>query len=179
MYTFLPLPKGSADRFRRAVPSGLPPTACWPWSGILDTCGYGKLFIRGKYIGAHRVALALSLDREIQAGKHVLHSCHNRACCNPAHLREGTHLENIREAVAHGSFSRLPKGAAWWAIHGHEARGGEKNGNARLTAQQVVEIRRRAAAGEVKADLAREFRVEWVTINKIVKRLIWRRVDDA
>lgn len=76
------------------------PDACWPWRGGLGTHGYGATRIkengRWRSAGAHQVAHYLASGRwERKAeGRQVRHLCHNRLCCNPAHLRGGTALEN-------------------------------------------------------------------------------------
>lgn len=33
---------------------------------------------------------------------HVLHSCNNKSCVNPSHLRRGTHAENMRDKCVNG-----------------------------------------------------------------------------
>ena len=53
---------------------------------------------------------------------------------------------------------------------------GERVGSAKLTADAVVEIRRRVGAGESKAALARAFGVTDVLVGKVVRREIWRHV---
>lgn len=64
------------------------------------TNGYGQTRVRmdGRWrsAGAHQVAYFLATGRwERKAdGRLVRHLCHNRPCCNPAHLRGGTPLDN-------------------------------------------------------------------------------------
>ena len=50
---------------------------------------------------------------------------------------------------------------------------GERNGHAKLTYQQVHDIRRRVAAGETQRSLAVEHGVTFQTINKVVQRETW------
>jgi hypothetical protein len=67
---------------------------CWEWWGACNSRGYGVVRWHGKLVLAHRLALRLALGRALRRGKLVLHSCHNRRCCNPAHLSEGTASRN-------------------------------------------------------------------------------------
>jgi len=81
------------------------PDACWPWAGPLDRKGYGVIFHVGGQTGpnwsAHRAAWTL-LVGPIPAGMHVLHTCDNPPCCNPAHLFLGTNDDNVADMVAKG-----------------------------------------------------------------------------
>lgn len=64
------------------------------------TNGYGQTRVkmdgRWRAAGAHQVANFLSTGRweRKSEGRLVRHLCHNRRCCNPAHLRGGTPLQN-------------------------------------------------------------------------------------
>lgn len=70
---------------------------CWPWKGnSFSRNGYGRINYKGKLLIAHRVAYRIA-KKDINEGMHILHSCDNPPCCNPAHLREGTHLENMAD----------------------------------------------------------------------------------
>jgi hypothetical protein len=80
------------------------PDECWPWLGAMGSNGYGRF--RVPILGvehAHRVALALSLGRGI-IGAFACHRCDNKPCCNPAHLYEGNHESNTRDAIERHRF---------------------------------------------------------------------------
>lgn len=100
------------------------PTGCMEWSRCRFAQGYGVVRMNGKNMKAHRISLEHYLGRPIQDTMFVLHSCNNPPCCNPEHLREGSHQENMDDKLRAG---RQPRG--------------ETNGKAKLTAQQVGEIR--------------------------------------
>lgn len=91
----------NAAEFWARVDRSAGPEGCWPWVGCLDANGYGWLRWHGERSRAHRVALELD-GRPVPAGWHGLHSCHFPRCCNPAHLRPGTHRENMQDRVQAG-----------------------------------------------------------------------------
>lgn len=67
---------------------------CWLWQASKNLDGYGRFRVNGVKKQAHHVAMYLKSG---QWPAYVLHSCDTPACCNPSHLREGTHQENIAE----------------------------------------------------------------------------------
>jgi hypothetical protein len=111
-------PQEHADRFWQKVDRSGGPDACWPWLG---TCylrgGYGELKRNGKKLRAHRVAYELIKGL---LTNNALHTCDNPKCCNPAHLYDGTQINNIDDMTRRGR-SRLgtnrnpPRGAAHWS----------------------------------------------------------------
>lgn len=83
-------------------------TGCWVWKGHTYSNGYGVLKVFGKDVSAHRYSYELHKG-SIPPGMDILHSCDNRKCINPEHLRAGTHQENMEEAARRG---RMPRGKA-------------------------------------------------------------------
>lgn len=127
---------------------------CWLWTASTNSCGYGSLY-RGWgdfRIAAHRLSYELHVG-PVPDGLCVLHSCDVRRCVNPAHLSLGTPDDNMRDMRVR-----------------------DRQRYTKLTAGGVLEIRSRAANGETKAALAREFGVAPATIRKVVHRKKWRHV---
>ena len=108
---------------------------------------------------AHRVAFEFHHKRPIEDGKILLHSCDNRKCCNPNHLREGTHKDNSDDKFARGRFVRMCK---------------ESNGNSKLTSDQIQIIRHRYKTERISQEkLGKEYGVSQHAISKIVRGVAW------
>ncbi len=84
---------------------------CWPWLGGRYDSGYGAFYVNGQNTNAARVSCSIC-NGEIPKGMLVLHSCDNPPCCNPFHLRSGTHKENSKDMADRG---RRITGDAHWA----------------------------------------------------------------
>lgn len=137
--------------------------SCWIWVGGSNSYGYGNIWNSGRKVLASHVSWELH-NGPIPEGLCVLHNCpggDNPICVNPAHLFLGTKAVN--------NSDRAQKGR-------NRDQRGEKNSTSRLTAQQVIEIRRRIAAGEIQRNLATEYGVHYCTISDIKVRKIWKHV---
>lgn len=137
------------------------PDECWPWLGGIDLPdGYGYFagFARLK-VRAHRFAYELEVGK-IGPGRLVLHSCDNPPCVNPAHLRLGSPADNIDDRRVRG---RAPRG-----VNHHSAK---------LTEDQVREIRRRWTGGEKQTALAERFGITQSSISRIVRGQDWIHVE--
>jgi len=86
---------------------------CLIWQGYRNPEGYGVIVERGRLRLVHAVAWELEHGR-IRRGRVVLACEHNRACCNPAHLRAATPRQRNRERhpriAAQIAKTRCPKG---------------------------------------------------------------------
>ena len=153
------------ERFWKMADQSNGPDSCWNWTGDHNRHGYGLFYVHKKTVTAHRMAYRLAFG-EIPEGLFVLHGCDNRSCVNPAHLRAGTHEDNMRDMISRGRQSRKAP----------PLRLGEKAPSAVLTEEQVREIRQRRANGELGVKLAKEFGVTPENISSIVLRKSWEHV---
>lgn len=78
-----------------------PATGCWLWTSSLQTGGYGTVRIQGETWLTHRASWHVHRG-PIPPGKHVLHACDVRPCCNPDHLFLGTPKDNHDDMLAKG-----------------------------------------------------------------------------
>ena len=116
-------------------------TPCWVWTAYIIKSGYGILNAEGEKLRAH----CFSYERHygVSVGKmHVLHRCDNPPCVRPDHLFLGTHQDNMADKQSKG---RQPRG--------------EKSGQAKLTARDVLGIRQMLAGGASQHATAEEYGV--------------------
>lgn len=154
----------TADRFWSHVDKSGGPDACWPWTAALDEQGYGYFTADRKGIRAGRFALQLKLGRQLARGEVTRHgdSCTTRACCNPVHLSPGTQADNIADRDRLGRTAR-----------------GERQWKAKLTEDEVAEIKERLAAGEKQVHIAPDYGVCSMTISHIARGNNWKHVAPA
>ncbi len=147
-----------SDRFWSKVEKS---EGCWLWVGHRNKAGYGKLRngSQHKYLLAHRASWLLA-HGELPDELLVCHKCDNPPCVRPDHLFLGTDADNQRDMMRKGRKVVPPQY-------------GERNPRAKLTAEQVIEIRRRYAEGETQTKLGMEYGVSQAAIGYIVRGEHW------
>lgn len=141
------------NRFWGRVEIGSP-DSCWEWIGTMHGSGYGVISgkLYGTHVGkilSHRAAWIMTNGPTPDAantGPHgwvVMHTCDNRKCVNPAHLRLGRQADNVADMDNKERRVTVVKAGA-------------KHARAKLTPEQVAEI---LASDEEHKVLAERFGV--------------------
>mgnify|MGYP001593407743 CR=1 FL=1 len=71
---------------------------CWIWNGKPASTGYGKTWVKGKTVNAHRYMFEKTKG-QIPAGFQLDHLCRIPLCVNPSHLEIVTPAENTRRGL--------------------------------------------------------------------------------
>ena len=142
------------------------PSACWPWTRFRGNKGYGLFGIKGgKAKRAHRHAYELT-HGPIPKGLYACHHCDNPPCCNPAHIFIGTQKDNMQDAI------HKNRRADRWSNHHPE----ETHPSARLTVDQVHDIRSAHTSGTTQSQLARQYNIAVMTVHNLVNRKTWKQI---
>jgi hypothetical protein len=138
------------------------PDGCWYWTDHTNSrMGYGAIKIGTQNRYAHQVSWEL-YKGEIPDGIHVCHSCDNPLCVNPHHLWLGTNKQN-----AHDRDKKRRN-------VNHK---GEKHGMAKLSNDQVLQIKNELKNGAQGRDIANRFGVLEQTVSYIKSGKQWRSIQ--
>lgn len=131
------------------------PDACWYWKGKKDPTIYYRTKLRGKEVKVYRASWEF-VNGPIPEGLCGLHKCDNPPCCNPSHIFVGTAIDNVQDRTRKGRSAR-----------------GAKNAWAKLTEQDVIEIRKSTETGTV---LAIKYKLDATSISDIRRRKTWKHI---
>ncbi len=135
---------------------------CWNWTGATlprKTGGHGQIGFQRRVIGVHRISAMLhhlltpdNVEFTLDSHFHILHTCNNPRCVNPAHLYAGTHKQNM-EDLARAGNRRLPRG--------------DQHHGTKVTNQQVQEIRKLRQSGITRRIVAEQFGISITHVTRI------------
>lgn len=101
---FVGPPKNVLERLLLSIPTELDESICWPCT-FKPVGKNGHMVIRlddKTRRMVHRVAWEAHNAEPVPEGMIVMHTCDNPPCCNPSHLRLGTHADNTADMYAKG-----------------------------------------------------------------------------
>jgi len=124
----------------------------------VDKDGYATVRIAGKTYRVHKL-VANAFIGPTPTGYEVGHVDGDSSNNAVENLKYCTHVENIADKTLHGTMAN-----------------GSNNGNSRLKETQVVEIKRRIAAGESSANVALDYGVVEGTIDHIKQGRTWKHL---
>lgn len=128
---------------------------CLPWPFGDNGNGYGQVRFEGTSRYPHRIMCGWVHGQSPSPLHQAAHSCGNRLCVNPQHLRWSDQSGNELDKVGHGRDIR-----------------GERHPNAKLTEKDVLEIR--ALEGSLThEEMAQKFNIGSVHVHRILQRTRW------
>lgn len=144
-----------------------PNSGCWLWLATVDPKGYGRLTIRKRPVGAHRVSYALHHNCPVNVEGFICHHCDNSYCVNPEHLYLGNPASNVDDMMRRGR--NRPGG---------KPQPGEQNPRAVLTEADVLRIRKERPSIPSR-QLARRYGVSNSAIERIRNRTYWKHLREV
>lgn len=134
-------------------------SGCWLGEGKPDKWGYIRIQLGSRREGNRRKMLLHRFSYEafvgpIPEGELLQHICDAPRCCSPFHLVPGSDADNMADAARKGRKRK------------------------KLTPGQIHEIRRQAEAGVPVATIAKQCKVSWSMVYKILRGEVWQHVKE-
>lgn len=129
---------------------------CVEWPFSKTESGYGFFTNDGVRYRVNRFVCRRVYGEPSSEDLDAAHSCGNRLCVNPSHLRWATRKENCADRLIHGTENV-----------------GEKNGQAKLTEEDVREIRALLESGMKRKLIADRFHISLSHLDAIRARTKW------
>lgn len=134
------------------------PYCCWPWKGKKGN-KYTTTLVRGKGIGAHRLAWELGNKRTMPDDHQAAHYCHWRRCCNFMHIHSATQRENYADSIRDKRMAS-----------------GECHPHSKLTKQTATEALHLKTLSWTHQAIAEHLNVSKSTITNLIARDIWKEI---
>lgn len=147
----------------------IPECGCWLFVGTLNNKGYGQFSVnengKWKNVLAHRYSYQMLIGPP--SGFEVMHLCDTPSCCNPNHLRLGTHSENMQDCARKGR-ANTPRNRPTFP-NGYKTKGQYKTRPAKISAAQRIEMQKLKSEGMKSKDLAEMFGVHKHYVAKLLR----------
>lgn len=128
----------------------------WPFKS-LQTSGYSLVMRKGRPSSGHRIVCEAVNGPSPSPMHQAAHSCGNKLCCNPRHIRWATQSENEADKIGHGTHVK-----------------GERNPMAKLDTGKVAKIREAISLGMSQQSVADQFKVSRRCIGMIANNSTWK-----
>lgn len=168
------------------------PDGCHQWQASWSTTGYGKFFVAGRLVQAHRYAYERARGL-VPDGLVLDHLCRNRLCVNPEHLEAVPQRVNLARGRSPGALAHqrgtCGKGHPFTLRHGKNfcaicAAEREQRRNVRRKAERHARGLRGLATHCRKGHRFTEQTTAWITradgsrtrYCRICKNATWRRM---
>lgn len=142
---------------------------CFEFKGA-SSRGYGYIIHAGSNRQVHILSFEFLSGHKTGRqgnGLYVLHTCDNTICWNPAHLYEGSQLQNMDDMIKKGH-----------STYGRIGLQGSTNGSSKLTEVQVREIKSMPnITFKGERALALRFNVHLTTIHDIITGKAWSHIQ--
>lgn len=151
------------ERIARQIDFTSSPTGCHLWQGAVNNDGYPSIHSASmgkKHLRLNRWILEQTKGPPPQDKPNANHTCHTPLCLNGEHLYWGSQAENMKDMkeARHSTF-------------------GEKSTNAKLTEQQVIEIRTLYWQEHYQQQvLAARYGISRPNICVLLKRQTWNHI---
>lgn len=121
--------------------------------------GYSYIYIPEMGAGgnAHRL-MWFVYNGFIPDGKLIMHTCDNRLCINPRHLKLGDDASNMKDMWDKGRGVKPPKG--------------EDSINTKFKDSEIVAIRHKAHSGISFTEIAKEYKIHPSHVSRVARGLI-------
>jgi hypothetical protein len=148
------VPNGEPRQFLEAVAT-MTRDDCLPWPYARYPNGYGAVVVDGRMTTANRAVCKMRYGPAPTPEHEAAHTCGNRACVNPSHLRWATPLENHDDQKRAGTAIR-----------------GQRQGSAKITEELVRDLRARNSSASLRV-LAAEYGISKSQVSRIVRGQSW------
>jgi hypothetical protein len=137
------------------------PDGCWIYTEPRNSNGYGRIIVNSRDTLAHIYSYQRATGDFNTKGYSICHKCNNPPCVNPNHLYKGGARENYWDSRAAGT-----------------APIGETNGSAKVTNDDVLEMRRLFKKGVSVAEVSRGYpQLSYHSIYAIKKNVTWKHLQ--